>query len=439
MKEPYCLVLRFKDNSISNLDYHAHLYINEKEIYIRIIDTNENSDIDRRFMISENALSLFEENFEIIKSEYDLVFDKSLICKVTSLSREINHSYFTIYLTNICVIMPNIHKEGIDEGKAILNGNGLKIVNHFYSYFTNNENKNSFKISRMNGMSDYYVINNLEFRPELDFDSDERRNSEKFTINRIPTISFNFKNIDYKTAKENIDVACKFLSFCYGIRIQYHKLIYRTSDSIFIYWNNEKVNDNYVSKISTIFSFLSENYRIEKILKTNWHINYLNNRSKFDKAIDNFLHSREVENSSKYLLLFNIIELFNQNQIEEKFEVNNLKAQNLKSALDLLEKTLVNKNDIELFRDKWEGLINKIYTKPLKSPLEETLKSNGICSENFGFSFSELKKVRDKITHGSVNSIRDEKLQEYIYAIRNICVSLILSQLGFRDEIKINR
>lgn len=436
MKESYCIDLKFKNESISNIEHHAHLYIQEKEIFIRIIEKREHSDIDNRFMMSENSLGYFKENFEILKSEFDLLFEKSRICKITSFSNNADHSYFTIYLTSICIIKPNINKQDVNQGKAVLNNNGLKVVNNFYSFFSNLGNKNSFEISRMNGMSDYYVFNNLKFRPVLDFTNIEKRNSEEFTVKKIPTLEFNFTDKTYENAKNDIEVICKFLSFCYGIRIQYHKMIYRTEKSIYIYYNNEKIDDVYISKISAIFSFLNINHRIEDILKTNWHVNYLNQKTRFDKAIDNFLHSREVESSSKYLLLFNIIELFNQNQIEEKFEVNNFKNQNITNALDLLEKTLANEEDLQLFRDKWEGLINKIYTKPLKSPLEETLKSNGIFTENYGFSFSELKKVRDKITHGSVNSIKEEKLNEYTYAIRKICVSLILSQLGFGDEIK---
>jgi hypothetical protein len=105
----------------------------------------------------------------------------------------------------------------------------------------------------------------------------------------------------------------------------------------------------------------------------------------------------------------------------------------------LLEKTLVNPEDAALFRDKWKGLINKVYTKPMKSPLEETLKLNRINSEDFGFQFKDLKTARDKITHGSVNSIKDEKLKKYTYAIQKICICLILSQLGFTDEIKNDR
>jgi hypothetical protein len=295
------------------------LYIKEKEIYIRIFEKEEHSDFDRRYMANRNSLGLFEENFEIVKSEIDLLFENARIFKSISLSGKGSNKYFTIFLTNICLIRPNIHKEDINEGKAVLNPNGLKIVNLFYSFFTNLRTKNSFDVSRMNGMSDYYKINNLKFRPELDYSDNEQRNSEEFTVKKIPTIRFSFKDTAYEEAKDQMAVICKFLSFCYRIRIQYHKLIYRTEESIYIYFKNEKINEVYTSKIDTIFEFLSTTYRIEKILKTKWYLHYLNNRSKFDKAIDNYLHSREVESSSRYLLLFNIIEIFNQSQAEEKF------------------------------------------------------------------------------------------------------------------------
>jgi hypothetical protein len=43
--------------------------------------------------------------------------------------------------------------------------------------------------------------------------------------------------------------------------------------------------------------------------------------------------------------------------------------------------------------------------------------------------------VRDKLTHGSIASINDEKLKEYIYAVSKISTSLILSQLGFKEDL----
>ena len=285
-------------------------------------------------------------------------------------------------------------------------------------------------------MKDYYTFLDLKYRPELDFIGGDKRGSKKFTIIKKPTISFTYENSTYENSKEYIEIICKFLSFFYGIRIEYNKLIYRTTDSIYIYYNNEKKENKYISKLSLINRFLEKNYSIEKILKTKWHTKYLLKKAKFNKAIDNLLHSSEVESSAKYLLLFNIIEIFNNTQNIEKFELNDLKEKNINEAKDLIEKILKNSNDLDLFSEKWNGLINKVFIKPLKSPLEETLKSNNIFVEEFGFSFKELKTVRDKLTHGSTNSINEENLKSYISALRKICICLLLSQLGFEDEIK---
>jgi len=385
-------------------------------------------------MMRKNSSYFFEDNFEIIKCEFQLIFEKSRIKKIKTSD---NEPYFTIYITNICIIRPNIHKEDCNEGKAILNGNGLTVVNHFYSFFTNFNDKNKFEISRMNTMRDYYKFSDLKYRPELDFVSNEKRGSEKFTIIKIPTITFQYKDSTYENCKEHIDIICKFISFCYGIRVEYKKLIYRTDESIYIYLNNEKRENRYITKLSTIFHSLEKNYSIEKILKTNWHISYLQKKVKLNKAIDNLLHSREIESSAKYLLLFNIIEIFNTNQSIERFQSNNLKDINMKKAQILIEGTLSDNEDLDLFRKKWDGIINKIFIKPLVSPLEETLKLNNINPEEFGLSFKELKSVRDKLTHGSTNSLNEEKLKDYIIAMRKICICLILSQLGFGNEITI--
>lgn len=434
-QEPYCIDLKFKNHSISNIEHHSHLYIKENEIYIKIYVENEQSDIDNRFMTDANPLGFFEENFEIINSEFQLKFDKSRIYSINSISHKIK-PYFTIYLTSICIIKPNIHHENTNLGKVLLNKNGLTVVNSFYSFFSNFNDKNKFEISKMNTMKDHYDFLDLKYKPELDFIGNDKRGSKKFTVLKRPTISFEYKNSTYEDCINNIEIICKFLSFYFGVRVEFNKLVYRTQESIFIYYNNEKDRNKYVSKLSVINRFLEKNYSVEKILKTEWHLEYLKKKTKFDRAIDNLLHSREVENSSKYLLLFNIIEIFNINQNIEKFEVNSLKDVNLRKAQELFEKTLTNSEDIKLFRKKWEGIINKVYIKPLKSPLEETLKSNNINTEDFGYTFNELKSVRDKLTHGSTNSINEEKLKNYITVMRKICICLILFQLGFGDEIK---
>jgi len=436
MNNYYCLDLKFKDQNISSKVHHAHLFVSDEKIYLQIIDDDIKSQVDNFYSISNNALGFFEDNFEIIKTEIGIILEKSKIYKVVSFESDERHQYFTIFIGSICLVRENEYKDYINEGKAVLNENGLKVVNLFYSFFTNLKDKNVFSISRMNGMSDFYNINEMEFRPELDFVNNEQRGSREFTITKIPTINFNFKNLVYGEIVRYNKIICTFLSFCFGVRITIKKIVYRTDQDIYILRNTAPNNKIYISEFSVIFSLLEENYNIEKILKTNWFDYFLGNETKINKAIDNYLHSREVELSSAFLLLFNIIEIFNINQTQEKFQFNGLKEENFSKAYELIKESLADDEDVNLLKNKWDGLINKISIKPLKSPLEETLKTNNINSLAFGFSFKKLKETRDKLTHGSVNSIKEEDLKLQIYCLRKIAISLILSNLGLKNDLK---
>lgn len=437
MKEHYCINLKFKDESITSKILHAHLFVSDSQMYFQIIDNEENSQIDTAFSLSDSGvLGYFEEKFEIVETEISLLFDKSRIYKMTSFQNDSTNTYFTIYVSNIGLIFPNTPKQNINEGKAILNDNGLKIVNSFYSFFTNLKDKNNFSISRMNGMSDFYEINKMSFRPELEFSNNEQRGSQEFTIRKIPTLNYKFNDLDFEQIKRNNEIICSFLSFCYGIRIEVKKLVYRTEKEIFIYRKTEPNNKVFISNFLTVFDLLENNYNIDKILKTHWFKQFILKENKLKKAIDNYLHSREVDFSSSFLLLFNIIEIFNINPQIERFEFNDLKDENFKKAYKLISESLLDEKDIDSLRNKWDGLISKISIKPLKSPLEETLRLNNINPLDFGYSFDKLKKTRDKLTHGSVTSIKEEELKSQIYCLRKISTSLILSNLGLKDDLK---
>ncbi len=435
VKDYYCIELKFKDNGISEKTFHSHLYVSDKEMYFQIIDNEPNSQIDRNFSIS-GALGPLEDKLEIIGTEVSLCFDKSRIYKMTSFQTNHQNTYFTIYVSKIALIFPNKYQEFVNQGTAFLNGNGLKVVNTFYSFFSNLKDKNVFSISHMNGMSDFHLTDKLTFRPELNFSNNEKRGSKNFTVEKIPTISYQFQELEFEQVKSRINIICNFLSFCFGIRIIADKIVYRTKKDILVYRDTSPNNKTFVSDFSMVFPLLEHNYNIQRILKTKWFDNYILKKDKFDKAIDNYLHSREVNLASSFLLLFNIIEIFNQKQEIENFAFDNTKDENFDKAFDLISSSLTNKADKELLRDKWLGIKNKMEIKPMKSPLEETLLSNNINALEFGYAFTQLKKTRDKLTHGSISSINEKNLKSQMYSLRKITLSLILAHLGLKGYLK---
>lgn len=434
MKNYYCIDLKFKDQNISDKIHHSHFYVSDSEMYFKIFFDEDNSGIDRKYMLSKNSHGFFEDTFEIPETEIGLLFNKSRIYKTLSNDNHTN-DHFTIYVSDIALISPNTYKEFTNEGEAILDDNGLKMVNLFYSFFHNLGNKNQYSISRMKGMEDFYKTFQMTFRPELNFLDNEKRGSQEFTLKKIPSIFFRYNDLDFEQIKLQNDGICYVISFCLGIRINIKKLIYRTEEEIYIYRKTLPDHKTYISEFLTVFNLLDKNYNIQKILKTNWYKHYSKGRKKINKAIDNYLHSREVDQTASYLLLFNIIEIFNLKQDIECFEFNSEKEENFDKAYELISKTLANENDEEDFKNKWNWLKNKISIKPMKSPLEETLKLNNIVSEKFGYSFAKLKKTRDKLTHGSVESISEKSLKSQIICIRKISACLILANLGLKDDI----
>lgn len=438
MKKYYCLDLKFKDQKISDKVHHAHLFVSDEEMYIQIIDDDEKSRVDTYYSISDNSLGLFEENFEVADTEVSIIFDKSKIYKVVSFQDDGKNKYFTIYLCNICLIKDNVHKEFVNEGIAFLNRNGLEIVNLFYSFFNNFENKDQFSIKRMNGRSDYYSIENITFRPELEYTNDDRRRSEKFTVTKKGTINFTFENIGYEEIKKRMQIICNFFSFFYGVRVTIEKLTFRTQTEMYFFRNTEPNNQTYVSDLVTISDLLVNSKRIEEILKTNWYNHYIKKEKQITKAIDNLLHAREVNPGAAFLLLFNIIEIFNISQKQEKFSFTSEKKIIAENLFDTLKNYLKEKNDEEEFAKKIIGTVDKLEFKPFKSPLEETLKINNIDPTTFGFTFTKLKKTRDSITHGSLNSIKEDGLQSQVYCLRKIAICLVLSNLGFTNDLNKN-
>lgn len=258
MKEYFCISLKFKDSKISSKTFHSHLYVSDKEMYFQIIDNDVDSKVDRYFMASKNSHGLFENNFEITETEIGIFLDKSKIYKTKSFQSDAKNTFFTIYVSKIALIYPNKHKEFVNEGKAFLNKNGLKFVNLFYSYFTNLKDKNEFSISRMNGMHEFYNAKEISFRPELEFTNNEKRGSEEFTVKKIPTINYKFTNLEFEHIKRALEIICDFLSFCFGIRIIFEKLTYRTEESIFVYRDTSPNNKTFVSDFLIVFQHLEK-------------------------------------------------------------------------------------------------------------------------------------------------------------------------------------
>lgn len=435
----YCLDVKIKNKDICDEKLHSHLYISNSSIEIKIYIDSTN-DIDRKFMVwnSSNQLSDFvNEQIEAEISEHETILQKidisnSRIKSIKSKEYENDKEYFTIYLDKILVYKKLNFNENIGTAKVFLNEDGFDLVKNFYSFFTMNAREGNFGITRMNGMNSFYKIGEIKFRPEFEYNYSDSKNNKDFKIEKIPIIKFIFpETIEDKKLIEQINIVCNINSFYQGNLIDYYRITAFKSNSILSI--TKIIKESSGLKVNSINFFLNIK-GIDNFLKTNWSKNYLVNSKKIDKAIENYIHSRFVDINSRFLMLYNIIEILmaNKSNSNDKFEliVNDLEKDKIyKRALTELKKTIAKKDYID-FENKWNILQNKIAFKPMKSPLVEFLKENNIENKDLKIDIDKIKEIRDKITHGSVKSLKSSIIEDANYDLYRISIKLILNQLG---------
>lgn len=443
MKKKFsCLETVFKTNFSDGKSYHTHLFLDTSKIELKIYHKSER-DLAYNFMVSCNIKQpeYLSELLDISVSckEIDL---KGINCnhsKIKSISSDetddLGNTFFTVIIDQITIYKEPIIKNGSDTAKIFLNDDGFDLVKNYYSILTSFRQDGQFDIKRMSGMAEYYKIRKSKFRPEYEFEYSDKRDMKSPKIEKIPIIKFILEeDLSESDIINFIQISCKITSFYLGNNIDYFKafislkkcriIIYKTLDNKF------KLNIssiNHLLRIGGIHSFL----------KLNWNKNYLNNQNLLDKAITNYTHSRLLDSNSKFLLLYNIIEICMTGSThtgeEFKLTVSQSKKNTLyNQAFEILKET-VNETDIEDFEKKWDTVKKQMIYKPMKSPLNCFLIANNIPVDELEISVGKMKKIRDKIVHGSVSSLSYEEVANANAQLFNLGAVLILNVLGIKN------
>lgn len=439
-KDFYCLEIKIKNKEISDEYFHSHLYISNSSIEIKIfIDSSTN--IDRDFMIWSNSNNYLDKLIEVKISEKEKILQKidisnSRYKSVKSKEFLNQNSFFTISLDQIYIDKKYEYEDNIGTAKVFLNDDGFDLVKTFYSYFFMDKKHENFSIRRMNGMDSYYNIGEIKFRPEFDYNYTNSKDDKTFTIEKIPILKFTFPTTtDDQSLINAIKIACTICSFYQGNLIDFYRITAFKSGSILSLTKMIKKGSGL--KITSI-NFILHSHGINDFLLYNWSENFLLSQKKIEKAIENYIHSRLVDINSKFLLLYNIIEVLmaGKSITNEKFNVivsDTEKKQIYDNAFIELKKTIAEGDYVD-FENKWNTVKNKISFKPMKSPLEEFLKENNIEEKNLKISIDKLKQIRDKITHGSVNKLKPNIVESANKVLYEIAIKLILNQLGLKKS-----
>ena len=90
-------------------------------------------------------------------------------------------------------------------------------------------------------------------------------------------------------------------------------------------------------------------------------------------------------------------------------------------------------NERELFKEHWKNSQTNLGYKPMKHQLVSFLESQKLNPKNFSVSINDLKKLRDDITHGAIDKIDKEQLEDANALLYRINGILILNLMGIND------
>ena len=450
----YCLDIEFPEvdfngyyiESQSKIEkvHHAHLYSKKDEIELRFFyeDSSYFGEKLGEWMIKNRNIGSFmrvnltqNDNNERLQ-KIDL--SDSKWCSFSSGMNNYKNSKKCIILKIDTVKFywePNPSRK--NSAEFYLDDKGFNVVNPFYAYLTPKEHfgyNEDFMINRMNDSKEYYKIGKSSFRPEFYFRSEDSEKGRTAIITKEPKIQFEYP--EGTTEEKSIlygEVVLLLASFYHHIKIDFRFRRIFLPESTITIKNIEK--KNYTERNRNLSSF-GINGRFKDFLNRSWQEETLKNFHLLSKAVTLFNQSLLVDNSSAFLIRYNIIELCDKQQFnnehftylldeQQKKEKRNKALEILLEMIDLKEHTL--------FKEHWQNSQKNLGYKPIKHQLVAFLESQKLNPKKFSVDINDLKKLRDNITHGRIDKIDKEQLKDANALLYRINGILILNLMGINE------
>ena len=423
-------------------EYPAEIHIIDSEVEIVVYETAKTGLLNEfaNWIFSKRDYRLFKDHVKLTLNGDNPVlkkidYSRSEILGMTTgfnLGTQRSHAV-SIKLSEIAVHLSQ-EDEDLENSKIYLNNQGFELVKDFYSPLNKLVNDNLVYNRRVNQDS-FYNLGQSRFRPEFEFNYTDSIHESITEINKVPIITFHHKNdLDEIELTNYLNIACKATSFYLGINVDYdYACINLKGKQIFIF---KTPSPQIVKRISSLNHLLSVR-GTDGFLNLNWAQGYLKNRKKLDKMISSFIQARNLDHNSKFLVLYNILEIASAGIKRNSEEFNLIvsvreKTRIYKNAFQLLKETIV-QDEHKMFRNKWEYVQKKLVYKPMKNNMRQFLIESDLPVEKFPVEVNDLLEMRNKITHGSVSSINSQKLIKANQLLYTISSLLILNLLEIKD------
>ena len=456
MNEFHCLDIEFPDVDFNSYYtrgkteiekiHHAHLYANDEKIELRIFYDDQTYFGEKLITWANNIDPKKFGSFikaEVTNNDTNERLQKVDLSEATFLSSTNSTSYYEGVNKYVIVRIDTVKfywnpvEDKNNTGEFYLDDKGFRVVEPFYSVLLPkkwDKNDGNFNIRRMKGSKKFYKLDKCTFRPEFNFVAKDDRENRTATITKEPKIQFKYQNgITEKEAIFYGDVVLMLASFYYHIKIDYIlRRIHLPENTITIKNIEQK---NFYNIIGNLRDFEID-WDFNKFLQESCQTETIKNFTLLSKAIKLFNQSHLVDNSSAFLIRYNIIEICDKQKRKNiKFKLaldKNQTKEKQDEALKILLET-ININEHEDFKKRWQSVLANLQYKPMEKQLVSFLESQVKNTNTFPVSIKDLIKLRNNITHGSIDKVDVELLRKANILLYRISGILILNLMGIKD------
>jgi hypothetical protein len=458
MSDYHCLEIEFLNVDFSSYYikskveiskvFHTHLYANKDEIELKIFFDNKTyfgeklmdwtSKIDWKKFGSYIKVELTKNHTNERLQKVDISEAKLLGSTNSSNYCENGEKYIIVRIDTVKFYWNPVEHENL-TAEFYLGDKGFRVVESFYAYLSPKsflKNDGRFEIGRMNDSTLFYKLGKSSFRPEYHFVSKDDRKERIATVTKEPKIQFKYqKGITEKEAIFYGDVVLMLASFYHHIKIDYVLRRIHLPESTITIKNLE--GKNFIDTSGNLWGF-EIYWDFNKFLQASWQKETVKNFTLLSKAITLFNQSHLVDSYSAYLIRYNIIEICDrQKQDNVKFTLALNKKQTNAKQNEALAKLLetISPNEHEEFKKRWHNVQTLLQNKPMKNQLVSFLESQNLDPKTFPVKIDDFKKLRDNITHGSINKVNPEQLRQANILLYRISGVLILNLMGIKEWI----
>jgi len=429
-----------------NKVHHAHLYVKQDEIELRILFDEKtgfgdalmdwSSKIDWHKFGSFLKVEVTKNHTNERLQKVDLSEAKLVGSTNSSNFYEQGKKYIVVRIDTVKFYWQSNEREK-NTAEFYLDDKGFRVVEPFYSFLSPKNwllNDNNFNFRRMNDSTKFYKLGISKFRPEFNLVSKDDHKSRVATVTKEPKIQFKYNSgITEEKAIFYGDIVLMLASFYHHIKIDYIlRRIHLPENTITIKTLEQK---NFVDTRGNLWGF-GINWDFNKFLQSSWQKETLKNYGLLSKAVKLFNQSQIVDDYSTFLIRYNIIEICDkQKQDNVKFKRAINQKQTTAKQIEALAKLLetIDKSEHEEFKKRWHNVQTLLQNKPMKNQLVSFLESQNLDPKTFPVNLDNLKKLRDNITHGSIEKVNAEQLRQANILLYRISGILILNLMGIKE------